>query len=299
MHATRFAQPSHPRLLRRTNVKKFCASGTVACVLPKLAFWAVAIPVESAALYPTTGLWPVINNVTTVRLCWRSHSLVPTSPGRVCRCDGGKRNPSTALYQRSIMSVSGSELAGVCSPEEVVSYWFSGTEEERTKRHWRGLEETDDEIRAKFAPTWMALSDPADDTLAKAWAAGGARSVLALIIVWDQFSRVLWRGDGRAFANDNRAGDLAMKTIQSGLAGAELSGQELLFVKMPLLHSESLEVHEWNAMQPGGDSHHVQGHLEVIQMFGRFPKRNAALGRESTPEEIEYMASPEAQGRPY
>ena len=129
--------------------------------------------------------------------------------------------------------MSPSELAGVCSPEEVVSYWFSGTEEERTKRYWYGLEETDNEIRAKFAPTWMALSDPADDTLAKAWAAGGARSVLALIIVWDQFSRVLWRGDGRAFANDNRAGDLAMKTIQSGLAVAELSEQELKFLKMP------------------------------------------------------------------
>ena len=122
--------------------------------------------------------------------------------------------------------------------------------------------------------------------------------MLALIIVWDQFSRTLCRGGGRAFANDDRAGRLAMETINSG-ASAELSESEIVFLQMPLLHSESLEVHEWNAMQPGGDSEHVQGHLKVIRRFGRFPKRNAALGRESNPEEIEYMASPEAQGRPY
>jgi uncharacterized protein (DUF924 family) len=197
------------------------------------------------------------------------------------------------------MSVSGSELACFCLPEEVVSYWFSGTEEERTTRHWRGLKGTDDKIRAKFAPTWMALSDPAEDTFARAWAAGDACLVLALIIVWDQFSKVLWRGDGRAFTNDNCGGDLAMKAIQSGLAGAKLSQQEFLFIKMPLLHSKNLEVHEWNAMQPGGDSDHVQGHLEVIQWFGRFPKQHATLGCESTPEEIKYMALPKAQGRPY
>ena len=75
MHATRFAQPSHPRLLRRTDVKKFCASGTVACVLPKLAFWAVAIPVESAALYPTTGHWLAFVGANIVR------PRVPLRPG--------------------------------------------------------------------------------------------------------------------------------------------------------------------------------------------------------------------------
>ena len=69
---------------------------------------------------------------------------------------------------------------------------------------------------------------------------------------------------------------------------------------MPLLHSEDLEVHEWNAKQgDNAKSIHVQGHLNVIRRFGRFPKRNEALGRESTKEEIAYMASDAAQGRPY
>lgn len=141
-------------------------------------------------------------------------------------------------------------------------------------------------------------SPPSNDTLAKKWQAGGIHSILALILVWDQFSRVLWRGDGRAFINDDRAGDLAMKTILSGMA-TDLDQQELTFLKMPLLHSESIDIQEWNSKQPGGESDHIQGHLGVIQKFGRFPKRNVALGRISTPEEIEYMAAPEVQGRPY
>lgn len=145
------------------------------------------------------------------------------------------------------------------------------------------------------------MSRPSDDTLAKKLQAGGIRSILALIIVWDQFSRVPWRGDGRAFINDDRAGDLAMKTILSGMTTNtnDIYTQEMTFLKMPLLHSESIDIQEWNSKQPGGDSEHIQGHLGVIQKFGRFPKRNSSLGRISTLEEIEYMASPEAQGRPY
>mmetsp|Transcript_42035 Transcript_42035/g.47775 ORF Transcript_42035/g.47775 Transcript_42035/m.47775 type:complete len:196 (+) Transcript_42035:361-948(+) len=187
---------------------------------------------------------------------------------------------------------------GVVTPSDILSYWFGGSTEEQKIRHWKGLKSTDDEIRSKFLPTWQAISDKSNTKLAEQWAAGGIRSVLALIIVWDQFSRSLWRGDGKAFSNDNRSGDLSMNTIKSG-ANADLGPGERIFLKMPLLHSESLEVQEWNASQPGGDASYVQGHLKVIQRFGRFPKRNAALGRTSTKEELEYMASNEAKGRPY
>merc|ERR1712039_1003630 len=114
--------------------------------------------------------------------------------------------------------------------------------------------------------TWEALSDTSSTQLADEWALGGVRSVLALIIVWDQFSRALNRGSGRAFCNDDRAGKLAMVTIKSGV-GSQLSQSEFNFLKMPLLHAEDLEVHQWNATQPGGDSSHVQGHLKVIERF--------------------------------
>ena len=193
---------------------------------------------------------------------------------------------------------AGSPSNRVDTPDAILGYWFSGSVDDQKTRHWAGLKSTDDEIRFKFFATWEALSDPMSTKLADRWAAGGIRSVLALIIVWDQFSRSLWRGDGKAFSNDSRSGDLAMETLKSGAAKI-LSAGELIFLKMPLLHSESLEVQEWNASQPGGNSDHIQGHLKVIKTYGRFPKRNAALGRESTAEEIEYMASDEAQGRPY
>ena len=187
----------------------------------------------------------------------------------------------------------------LATAEEVLNYWFSGTAEDRKTRHWKGLKETDDEIRAKFLPTWEALSNTNDTAMADQWASGGIRSILALVIVWDQFSRSLWRGDGRSFRNDGRAGKLSMETLKSG-ADAELTEGQF-FLKMPLLHSEDLEVHKWNAgtSDPDATDTHIQGHLKVIERFGRFPKRNAAMGRESTPEELEYLSSDEAQGRPY
>ena len=185
----------------------------------------------------------------------------------------------------------------VVTPHTILDYWFSGTVTDQKIRHWKGLKSTDDEIRFKFLATWEALSDKSNTDLAERWAAGGIRSVMALIIVWDQFSRSLWRGDGKAFTNDNRAGELAMETIKSGAADI-LSEEEMIFLKMPLMHSETLAVHEWKATQPG-QTEHDRGHYEVIKRFGRFPKRNKALGRESTAEELEYMASDEAQGRPY
>ena len=185
----------------------------------------------------------------------------------------------------------------VAFADDVVEYWFSGAALEQKKRHWFGLKETDDEIKEKFQATWEALSAVNDTALAEKWAAGGVRSVLALLIVWGQFSRVLWRGDGRSFVNDLRVGALAMDTIKSGAVG--LSKDETHFLRMPLMHSEDMEVHRWNAEQPGGDNERNQGHLAVIVKYGRFPQRNAALGRESTEEEVAYMASPEAQGRPY
>jgi uncharacterized protein (DUF924 family) len=90
-----------------------------------------------------------------------------------------------------------------------------------------------------------------------------------------------------------------MATVQAGdhKAGEDLDDYKRHFFSMPLMHAEDVEVQRFNNDTfPSSDS---KGHLAVCERFGRFPKRNAALGRESTPEEIEYMASEEAQGRPY
>lgn len=90
-----------------------------------------------------------------------------------------------------------------------------------------------------------------------------------------------------------------MKVIEENPDWAKgLEESETLFLKMPLMHSEDLAVHELNVRLCPGDTHAL-GHKSVLERFGRFPKRNKALGRESTPEEVAYMASDEAQGRPY
>eukprot|EP00656_Telonema_subtile_P021292 TRINITY_DN2231_c0_g1_i1.p1 TRINITY_DN2231_c0_g1~~TRINITY_DN2231_c0_g1_i1.p1 ORF type:complete len:291 (-),score=77.43 TRINITY_DN2231_c0_g1_i1:308-1180(-) len=190
------------------------------------------------------------------------------------------------------------ELDPICGPEDVLTYWWSGTEEEQKVRHWYGRKETDDEIRRKFFNTWTALSGDGSE-LADEWAAGEVRSISALILVWDQFSRVLWRGDGRSFSQDHKSGALSMKTIKATPdLDAVMSKGEQTFLKMPLMHSEDKEVQEYSlSLSPESD--HAVGHHACIVRFGRFPKRNDALGRECTPEELEYMASDEAQGRPY
>ena len=188
--------------------------------------------------------------------------------------------------------------ASVRAAHHVLDFWFTGDKSENMVRHWKGLKETDDEIREKFLPTWEALSSK-KSAIAAEWSAGGPRSVLALLIVWDQFSRALWRGDPRSFANDSKAGKLSMATIQSGVHKSDDSLDEYQqhFFTMPLMHSEDLAVQQFNNDTfPSDDS---KGHFAVCERFGRFPKRNKVLGRESTPEEIEYMASAEAQGRPY
>ena len=211
----------------------------------------------------------------------------------------GSSNPSKTSNDVAVKPAPPCPLADLATAEDILAYWFGGTADEKKTRHWKGLKETDDEIREKFLTTWEALSDPNDTALADQWSRDGIRSILALIIVWDQFSRALWRGDGRSFCNDGRAGKLSMETVKSGADKDLTEGQ--YFLKMPLLHSEDLEVHRWNAAQadPMKNDAHIQGHLKVIERFGRFPKRNAAMGRESTAEELEYMSSDEAQGRPY
>jgi len=194
----------------------------------------------------------------------------------------------------------------LATPTDVLAYWFAGDAAAQRRRHWYGLPEVDAEIRQRFGATWAALAAE-ESPLARQWAAGGMHSILALIIVWDQFSRQLWRGDGRSFACDGRAGALAMATVRAcgnDLAAAGLGEYEAVFLKMPLQHSEDLAVQRLNAQlclaaDASEAREHVAGHLAVIERFGRYPKRNAALGRQSTPEELAYLGSDEAKGRAY
>ncbi len=119
---------------------------------------------------------------------------------------------------------------------------------------------------------------------------------LAEIIVLDQFSRNIYRNTRLAFASDPLALALAQEAVSVG-ADAELSPTEKNFLYMPYMHSESRLVHETavplflaNGLQSNYDFE--LRHKAIVDRFGRYPHRNAILGRESTAEEIEFLAMP-------
>jgi uncharacterized protein (DUF924 family) len=119
---------------------------------------------------------------------------------------------------------------------------------------------------------------------------------LAEIIVLDQFTRNIHRDSAAAFANDALALRLAEEAVAAG-ADLKLPVEERRFVYMPYMHSESAAVHE-TAMRlfatPGLETNleFERRHKAIIDRFGRFPHRNALLGRPSTAEEIEFLKQP-------
>lgn len=119
---------------------------------------------------------------------------------------------------------------------------------------------------------------------------------LAEILVLDQFPRNVFRGHAEAFAGDS----LALARAREAVAGGgltQLSANERAFIYMPFMHSETLADHDTALSlfaEPGLETHfkHAQRHRDVLVRFGRYPQRNAALGRENTAEEAAYLAEP-------
>ena len=126
---------------------------------------------------------------------------------------------------------------------------------------------------------------------------------LALIIILDQFPRNLYRGQPGAFTSDVKALEFARAMLQSGDID-HLGFTERAFALMPYQHAENLAIQkegfaayqqqldsapkEWKKIM-AGYSNFAKQHLDIIEQFGRFPHRNAALGRENTPEESDYL----------
>ncbi|MCP5289182.1 MAG: DUF924 domain-containing protein [Burkholderiaceae bacterium] len=157
----------------------------------------------------------------------------------------------------------------------------------------------DESIRARFGPlVERALTLPAGAP--PAWGAA-PDDVLAEILVLDQFPRNLYRGQPRAFAGDARALALALALIARG-DDRRLRPLERLFAYLPLEHAEDLALQDrsvdlFSALAAGHEGFgevldYAERHRDVIRRFGRFPHRNAALGRASTPAEVEYLAQP-------
>jgi len=172
------------------------------------------------------------------------------------------------------------------SADDVHRFWF----EEHTSADWFGGKPAfDKELEDAYGAT-VPLVARGD---AWTWRTS-PRGRLSEILVLDQFSRQLYRDDPRAFAQDGMALVLAQELVAAGHDQA-LPDSERMFAYMPFMHSESPVVHEqsirlFTALGNETFLDYAVRHFEIIKKFGRYPKRNALLGRTSTPEEEAYIA---------
>jgi uncharacterized protein (DUF924 family) len=174
------------------------------------------------------------------------------------------------------------------TPDAVLQFWF----DETAPRLWFAKsEDFDRAIAARFG----ALHAAAERCELAAWRATPAGR-LAEVIVLDQFSRNLYRDQPRAFASDPLALALAQEAVAAG-ADLALPVVRRCFFYLPYMHSESALIHA-DAVRlfsvPGLEDNLKFEHLHraIIDRFGRYPHRNAALGRASTAEEIEFLTTP-------
>ncbi|MDQ7727561.1 DUF924 family protein [Halomonas sp. SpR8] len=172
--------------------------------------------------------------------------------------------------------------------QAVLDFWF----EELTPAQWF---KKDLEMDRLIAERFGAMHAEAAQCECYLWRQT-AQGRLAEIIVLDQFSRNIYRDDARAFATDTLALALAQEAVAAE-ADAELPPQQRTFLYMPYMHSESEAIHELAMQlfdQPGLENNldFEVRHKAIIDRFGRYPHRNAVLGRASSDEELEFLNQP-------
>ena len=180
-------------------------------------------------------------------------------------------------------------------PFSVLEFWFGGDLTQSRAEWFRKDEKFDDEIRVRFGE----LLEQAGRRELDDWRAT-PESMLALVIVLDQFSRNLRRNDPRAFENDPYALRCAKEAIARG-DESKLRPVQRQFLYLPFEHSEAMADQDRAVElmlqleafpETKGLVAWAEKHRDVIRRFGRFPHRNAVLGRVSTPEETEFLKQP-------
>lgn len=191
--------------------------------------------------------------------------------------------------------------------DEVILEWFGelhpdGTASPEKVRRWFIKDPAFDALlRQRFG----ALVEQALNGQLADWA-DSARGRLALILLLDQFTRNIYRDSPNMYAGDQAAVELAKAGINNGQAD-ELAAQMRCFVYMPLMHSEQLADQEQcvacfahlkehcpQALRDGLANNHKYAiaHRDIVAQFGRFPHRNSILGRDSSPQELEFLKQP-------
>lgn len=171
--------------------------------------------------------------------------------------------------------------------DEVVQFWLG-----LDPKVWFEVNPVlDQQIRVQFMDLWGAVWE------------GGLRDwqsdpqgMLAYLILADQFPRNMFRGDARSFATDDRARAAARAAILAGF-DLQIDGVARGFFYLPFTHAESMGDQDWAVdlfearVLGAADLLHAKAHREVIRRYGRFPFRNAALGRTSTEAEAGFLAA--------
>lgn len=175
--------------------------------------------------------------------------------------------------------------------DDVLGFWF----EEHDREDWFAKS---NEFDRKIKDRFLTVYEEAAGGGLQEWR-DTPRGCLALCLVLDQFPRNLFRDDPRAFAMDALARDVTRHLLDRGFdRDPALDSPARMFVYLPLEHSEDIDDQrlclDLVRERIGDDDFidYAERHLKIIERFGRFPHRNAILGRESTPEEVAFLKQP-------
>ncbi len=185
--------------------------------------------------------------------------------------------------------------------QTVLEFWFGSPESEsygKPRKEWfLKNPEFDEAVRSRF----LSLYQEGATGNLNSWK-HSPETCLALILLLDQFPRNIFRGDPRMFQTDKQALAIAKYALKNDY-DRQLLNVQRWFIYLPFEHSEDLEM-QYRAVSlfyrlkddPDSTStiDYAERHLKIIEKFGRFPHRNAILGRETTPEEIAFLKQPRA-----
>lgn len=173
---------------------------------------------------------------------------------------------------------------------ELLDFWFS----EPMNRHWfKSTPAIDRDIAQRYAKLWhQAAAGELGHWLQS------APTCLALILLLDQLPLNMFRSQAKSFSTEKQAIEACLYGLEQGY-DQQLTQAQQAFFYMPLMHSEQLP-HQQRSVelyQRAGLTNNLRfarHHCELIERFGRFPHRNAILGRTSTPQEVDYLQSKQA-----
>jgi uncharacterized protein (DUF924 family) len=176
------------------------------------------------------------------------------------------------------------------TPDDILSFWYSP----QMQPHWfASTPQIDAMLRENYAALWQdALQNKLDDWM------DSPQGALALVIILDQFPLNMFRGLPQSFASEAKAIAVAKHAISKGY-DRFIDTSQLAFLYMPLMHSEDLAdqdraVRLYAAAGLDNNLQFAQHHRAIVARFGRFPHRNAILGRASTAAERDYLNSNDA-----